>query len=81
MFVVVTTNHVTVFGPINEGDRRAMDADKAPSIVMNEREEIRFLLRIHREIASREKDHRIEIIEILCVVLQFFLGKSFGIGA
>ena len=58
-----------------------MDADETFAIVMNEGQEVGFLLVVHFKVAAGEEQHGVEVIKILGVVLQLLLGQGLGVGA
>ena len=81
MLIVIASQHLAVFRPVDEGNGGAVDADETLAIVMNERQEVGFLLRVHFKIAAGKEKHGIEVIKILGVVLQLLFGQGLGVGA
>jgi hypothetical protein len=79
MLVEVSANHLAVLRPVRESDRGAVNADKAFSIVVNERQKRSSLLLVHFQFAAGIEEHGVKIIQILGVVLQFFLRQHFGV--
>src|SRR5580704_5900499 len=80
MFVKVSADHFTVLRPVREGDGGAVHADKPFSIVMDERNKSGLLLRVHLQSATGVEKYGVKIIQILGVVLEFFLCQHFGVG-
>ena len=58
-----------------------MDTDEAFSVVVNEGEEVGFLLGVHFKVAAGEEQDGIEIVQIFRVEFQFLFGERFGVGA
>src|SRR6266568_1109094 len=81
MLVIVATNHLPIFRPVNERNGSAVQANESLAIIMDERNEVGFLLGVHFKIAPSVEKHSIEIVQVLCVEFQFLLGESFRVGA
>ena len=75
MLVEVAADHLAILGPVGERDGRAMDADEAFAVVVNEREEIGLLLVVHLERAARIEEHRIEIVQVLGIEFKLLLRE------
>ena len=58
-----------------------MCAQKSFSVVFDKRHERGFLFVIHRQLTGCVKHHGVEIVDVLTVAAQFFLGEQLGIGA
>ena len=82
MLVKPSANHLAVLRPLVVGVHRRVDADKALGVVVDEGEEVGFLLGVHVQLASGAgEDDQVKIVQILSVVLKIFLGQQFGVGA
>src|SRR5260370_38216736 len=81
MLIVIAADHLPVLWPVNKSNGRAMNTDEALSVVVDEGQEVRLLLGVHFKIAAGKKKHDIKVGQVLGVVLDFFLGQRFAVGA
>jgi len=81
MLVEVAADHLAILRPIGKRDGRAVYADEAFAVVVDKRQEVGLLFGRHFERSAGIKHDGIEIIQILGVVFQLFLGEHFRIGA
>src|SRR5260370_13970422 len=81
MLIVIAADHLPVLWPVNKSNGGAMNTDETLSVVVDEGQEVRLLLGVHFKLAPAQKKHDIEVGQILGVVLEFFLGQRFAVGA
>ena len=58
-----------------------MYADESLAVIVDERDEVGFLLGVHFGVATGVEKDRIEVVQVLGVVFQLLLGEHFGVGA
>ena len=75
MLVKASADHLSVLRPRRERDCGAVHADKAFAIVMDKREKRNFLFQVHFQFAARIEEHSVKVVQIFCVVFEFFLRE------
>ena len=80
MTVEVAAEHLAVFGPAEERDRGAMDADEAFAVVADERDQVRLLRVVHVEIAVGEERDGVIVIQVPGLILEGLLGDGRAVG-
>ena len=75
MLVEVAADHLAVFRPFGEGDGRAVDADEALAVIVDEGEEVGLLLVVHFERAAGVEQDGVEIVQVFRIVFQLLLGE------
>ena len=81
VLVEIAADHLAVLRPLRERDRRAVDADEAFAVVMDEGQEVGLLAGVHLERAAGVEDDRVEVVQILRVVFELLLRERLGVGA
>src|SRR5689334_283962 len=74
VLVVSPANHFHIVWPVHESDGSAVHANESLAIVVDERQEISFLLGVHLEVAPSKEQYGVKIVQVLRVVFQLLLG-------
>src|SRR6476469_2027751 len=81
MLIEVAADHLAILRPLSKRDRRAVNADESLSVIVDERQEVGFLLVVHLERAASKEEHGIEVSQVLGIVFELFLCQWLSIGA
>ena len=82
MLVEPAADHLSIFRPVVVGVERGVDADKALSVFLDEREQVLLLACVHVHFAAGAgKDEQVKVVEILRVSRQVLLGEQFRVRA
>ncbi len=80
MLIEPSANHLTVFGPGVIRIQRRVDAHKALSVFLDERHHVLLLACVHVQFTRRVgEDQGVEVVKVLGISLQIFLGQQLGI--